>query len=92
MGFSEKLEELRQAGAEIDRPVERYNGWLFGTRARVLRDSDEDGLSRDELGILVPEEVGNPRYNNVRNRFFILIDGQKCSRSVSPDNIEIIIE
>lgn len=87
--FGEKVEKLRQAGVEIDRPVRRFNGWNFGDRAMVLRDDDENGLCAGDKGILAPEEVGRPQWNNVRTRLFILLDGHKSALAIEPHNVKV---
>lgn len=89
MSFQDELQKVEEIlGEKVERPVERYEGYSFGERVRVVEDDDRDGLFAGDEGYLVLQEVGAAEYGNVRTDVGILMDGYDSPQSTDIDNIE----
>lgn len=89
MPFEDELQKVEELiGQKIERPVERYDGWSFGERVRVIEDDERDGLCAGDEGYLVLQEVGGAQYGNVRTDVGVLMDGYDTPLSTDLDNLE----
>lgn len=77
-------------GEPINRPVEVYQDWHFGTRVRIIEDDEDNGNYADDEGLLVFEEVGAPEYHNVRTAVGVVLDGYDSYNNIELDNVEPI--
>jgi hypothetical protein len=88
--FKEIVEDLRTKGIDIERPVEKCQGFHFGERVRVDEDDPYGYAYTDDTGICVPEEVGDEAHRNKQIKMYLLIDGMGSSVEVDPENLESI--
>lgn len=83
------VKELRDDGYEVDRPIKAAHGWTTGTRARVIEDDEDQGVYRDDEGIVVCEEVSTEE-GLVDQIVTLAISSFSVTITVDPENIELV--
>lgn len=87
--FTKVVKDIRDDGYDIDRPIKYAHGWTTGTRVRVIEDDEDQGVYRDDEGIVVCKEVATEE-GLVDQIVTLAISSFSVTIPVYPTNIELV--